>query len=89
MPFKTNNFLNSTIHGFISTSNSEQKEQTNKEKYVFYCNVSQIHGKNTKMTSSDDGRVYLPIGNANAIVWRAKKHQTEKNVPEKTSKDFM
>ena len=23
--------------------NSEQKEQTNKEKYVFYCSVSQIH----------------------------------------------
>ena len=39
--------------------NSEQKEQTNKEKYVFYCSVSQIHinpektQKNTKMTSSD------------------------------------
>ena len=29
--------------GFISTSNSEQKEQTNREKYVFYCSVSQIH----------------------------------------------
>ena len=28
--------------GFISTSNSEQ-EQTNGEKYVFYCSVSQIH----------------------------------------------
>ena len=28
---------------FISTSNSEQKEQTNREKYVFYCSVSQIH----------------------------------------------
>ena len=27
-------------------SNSEQKEQTNKEKYVFYCSVSQIHKKN-------------------------------------------
>ena len=23
--------------GFISTSNSEQKEQTNREKCVFYC----------------------------------------------------
>ena len=37
--------------GFISTSNSEQKEQTNREKYVFYCSVSQIHinpEKNTK-----------------------------------------
>ena len=29
--------------GFISTRNSEQKEQTNREKYVFYCSVSQIH----------------------------------------------
>ena len=27
----------------ISTSNSEQKEQTNGEKNVFYCSVSQIH----------------------------------------------
>ena len=40
--------------GFISTSsNSEQKEQTNKEKYVFYCNdpcISNSHQswKNTK-----------------------------------------
>ena len=36
----------------ICTSNSEQKEQTNKEKYIFYCSVSQIHinpEKNTKM----------------------------------------
>ena len=29
--------------GIISTRNSEQKEQTNREKYVFYCSVSQIH----------------------------------------------
>ena len=29
--------------GFISTSNSEQEEQTNREKYVFHCSVSQIH----------------------------------------------
>ena len=28
---------------FTSTSNSEQEEQTNREKYVFYCSVSQIH----------------------------------------------
>ena len=27
-------------NGFISTSNSEQEEQTNREKYVFYCSVS-------------------------------------------------
>ena len=24
---------------FISTNNSEQKEQTNREKYVFYCSL--------------------------------------------------
>ena len=40
-------------NGFISTSNtnSEQEEQTNRGKYVFYCSVSQIHinpEKNTK-----------------------------------------
>ena len=31
--------------GFISTSNtcSEQKEQTNREKYAFYCSVSENH----------------------------------------------
>ena len=29
--------------GFISTSHSEQEGQTNREKYVFYCSVSQIH----------------------------------------------
>ena len=29
--------------GLISISNSEQKEQTNIEKYVFYCSVSEIH----------------------------------------------
>ena len=26
--------------GFISPSNNEKEEQTNREKYVFYCNVS-------------------------------------------------
>ena len=33
------------IYGFISTSNvkSEQKEQPDREKYVFYCSVSQMH----------------------------------------------
>ena len=30
-------------NGFIFTSNSEHEEQTNREKYVFYCSVSQIH----------------------------------------------
>ena len=37
--------------GFISTSKSEQEEQTYREKYVFYCSVLQIHmipEKNTK-----------------------------------------
>ena len=29
--------------GFISTSNSEQEEQTNRENYDFYSIVSQIH----------------------------------------------
>ena len=42
VPFKTNNSTIKFYNGVISTSNSEQKEQTNKEKYVFYCNVSQI-----------------------------------------------
>ena len=48
---ETNNFFNFYNDGFISTSNSEQKEQTNREKYVFYCSVSQLHvnpEKNTK-----------------------------------------
>ena len=36
-------FLKFYNDGFISSSNSEQEEQTNKEKYVFYCSVSQIH----------------------------------------------
>ena len=38
--FKTNNSFNSTIMASL------QKEQTNREKYVFYhvyCSVSQIH----------------------------------------------
>ena len=42
-----------TFHndGFISTSDSEQEEQTDRGKYVFYCSVSQIHinlEKNTR-----------------------------------------
>ena len=36
--------------GFISTSNSEREEQTNREKYVFYCAVSQIHINPEKKT---------------------------------------
>ena len=39
---------------FISTSNSEQEEQTNREKYVFYCSASQIHinPEKTRKTAS-------------------------------------
>ena len=43
VPFETNLLLKFYNDCFISTSNSEQKQQTNKEKYVFYCSVSQIH----------------------------------------------
>ena len=44
MSFETNNSFNSTIMAsFLPVIVSEQKEQTNKEKYVFYCSVSQIH----------------------------------------------
>ena len=39
VPFKTNNSSNLSKDGFISTSNSEQKELINKQKYVFYCAV--------------------------------------------------
>ena len=51
--------LNARNDGLIFTSNSEQKEQTNKEKYSFYHSVSQIHipvnpGKNTKKTHEND-----------------------------------
>ena len=37
-------------NGFISTSNSGQEEQTSREKYVFYCSVSQIHINPEKKT---------------------------------------
>ena len=37
---KKNSFYND---GSISISISEQKEQTHREKYVFYGSVSQIH----------------------------------------------
>ena len=50
--------------GFISTSNSEQNEQTNRENYVFYCSVSQIHinpEKNTKKTHSTMIASLLPV----------------------------
>ena len=43
VPFETNLLFKFYNDGFIFTSNSEQKQQTNKEKYVFYCSLSQIH----------------------------------------------
>ena len=44
VPFKANYFFNSTMMAsFLPvTVNSEQKEQTNREKYVFYCSVDSI-----------------------------------------------
>ena len=35
-------------NGFISTSNSEQEEQTNREKYVFYCSITNSHKSSKK-----------------------------------------
>ena len=43
MSFKANYFLNSTMMALFLPVISEQEEQTNREKYVFYCSVSQIH----------------------------------------------
>ena len=74
--FKTNNFQ---FHndGFISI-NSEQKEQTNKEKYVFYCSVSQIHihpEKTLKKHQNDFfGHTYPGQGNPSGVF--RKKLQT-------------
>ena len=56
---KTNTFFYFHNDGFISTSNSEQKEQTNREKYVFYCSVSQIHINPEK--THDNDCLNLPI----------------------------
>ena len=53
MPFKTNHSFNSTMMASFLPVIVSKKKQTNKEKYVFYCSVSQIHinpEKNTKMT---------------------------------------
>ena len=61
MSFKTNNAFNSTLSLSLMTSfltcyqyvrpNSEQKDQTNREKYLFYHSVSQIHiGLNPEKT---------------------------------------
>ena len=55
------NSFNTTMMASFLLSNSEQKEQTNKEKYAFYYSVSQIHinpekkqEKNTEMIFSDE-----------------------------------
>ena len=49
--------------GFISTSNSEQEEQTNREKHVFYCSVSKIHinPKKTHKKPHSNDYLNLPI----------------------------
>ena len=44
LPFKTNDSFNSTMMAsFLPVIVSKKNKQTNKEKYVFYCSVSQIH----------------------------------------------
>ena len=51
--FKTNIFFNSTIlvASFLPVGpNSKKKEETNREKYVFHCSVSQIHINPEKKT---------------------------------------
>ena len=51
VPFKTKNAFNSTMMASFLQVIDSKKEQTNREKYVFYCSVSQIHinpKKNTK-----------------------------------------
>ena len=54
VPFKTKNAFNSTMMASFLQVIVSKEEQTNREKYVFYCSVSQIHinpKKNTKKTS--------------------------------------
>ena len=60
LPFKTKNVFNSTMMASFLQVIVSKKEQTNREKYVFYCSVSQIHinpkkkhEKNIKMTFCD------------------------------------
>ena len=43
VPFKTKNAFNSTMMASFLQVIVSKKEQTNREKYVFYCSVSQIH----------------------------------------------
>ena len=43
VPFKTKHVFNSTMMASFLQVIVSQKEQTNREKYVFYCSVSQIH----------------------------------------------
>ena len=51
VPFETKNVFNSTMMASFLQVIVSKKEQTNREKYVFYCSASQIHinpKKNTK-----------------------------------------
>ena len=43
VPFKTKNVFNSTMMASFLQVIVSKKEQTDWEKYVFYCSVSQIH----------------------------------------------
>ena len=48
----------------MSTSNIEQKEQTNRDKYIFYCSVSQIHinpAKTRKTHQNDFSEVLIIV----------------------------
>ena len=43
VPFETKNVFNSTMMASFLQVIVSKKEQTNREKYVFYCSASQIH----------------------------------------------
>ena len=43
VPFKTKNAFNSLMMALFLQVIVSKKEQTNLEKYVFYCSISQIH----------------------------------------------
>ena len=50
VPFTTKNAFNSTMMASFLQVIVSKKEQTNREKYVFYCSVSQIHINPKKKT---------------------------------------
>ena len=50
VPFKTKNVFNSTMMASFLQVIVSKKERTNREKYVFYCSVSQIHINPKKKT---------------------------------------